>query len=258
MLARAERKKGRNEAAGKGRLRFFSETALRTSDFGRVPGQEVIHGLFRIESCNRGKYPKGICREKEDVLRVPSDTGKHRIVYEVQWVGGTRVFRDRIIVIVGDFAFSIENHVLKDRTTPNCIPDLWLALLGEVNALRIAAAFEVENPRVAPTVFVIPDQVAIRVCGQSGLAGARKTKKQSGLTIHAAIGGTVHRENATLREEVIQHGENRLLDLSRVTRPSDDNEPGLEINDDYRLAAHFGAKHVSLETETHAARQPLH
>src|SRR6266852_4610070 len=184
---------------------FFSEDALRTSEFGRVAGQEVIHRLLRIESGNRGNYPKGIRREKEDVLRVPSDAGKHRIVYEVQWIRGTRVFGDRIVGIVGDFALFVENHVLKHRTTPNGIPDLWLALLGEVNALRVAASFEIENPRVAPTVLVISDQVAIGVCGQSGLASARKAKKQSRLPVHAAIGGTVHRENLTVREKIVQH-----------------------------------------------------
>src|SRR5258708_10485898 len=247
MLARAERKKGRNEAAGKGRLRFFSETALRTSDFGRVPGQEVIHGLFRIESCNRGKSRKGICREKEDVLRVPSDTGKHRIVYELQWISSTRVFRDRIIVIVGGFAFFVENHVFKDRTRPNCIPDLWLALLGEVNALRVAAPFEIENPRVAPTVLVISDQVAIGVCRQSGLAGARKAKKQSGLAIDAAIGRTVHRENLTVREKIVQHRENGFLDLSRVTRPPDENDARLEVDRDDRFRPHLVDKRVGLK-----------
>src|SRR5260370_37261149 len=81
----------------------------------------------------------------------------------------------------------------------------------------------------------------------SGLASARKAKKQSRLPVHAAIGGTVHREHAKPREEVIQHGENGLLDLSCVTRPSDENEPGLEINGDDRRGAHFVDKRVCLK-----------
>jgi hypothetical protein len=101
-----------------------------------------------------------------------TDARKDCIVYEVQWIGGTCVFRDRIIIIVGYFGFLIENHVLKDRPTPNCIPDLRLAFFREVNALRVAAPFEIENPCVAPTVLVIPDQLAIRICGQSSFAGA--------------------------------------------------------------------------------------
>ena len=39
----------------------------------------------------------------------------------------------------------------------------------------------------------------------------------------------MHREHAALREQVIQHGENGLLDLSCVTRPADENEPGLKL-----------------------------
>src|SRR5229473_6711790 len=74
-----------------------------------------------------------------------------------------------------------------------------------------------------------------------------RPKKQSGLAIDAAIGGTVHRENLTVREKIVQHRENGLFDLPCVTRSSDENEPGLEINGDDRLRAHVVDKRVCLK-----------
>ena len=139
----------------------------------------MIQGLLRIQFRNRRKYPKGIRRQKEDILRVSPEAGKDGVVYEVEWVCSARVFGDRTIVIVGDFALPVEHHVLKDRTPPDSIPNLRLVLLGEVNAFRVTTAFEVENPGVAPTMFIVAYQVALRICGQSGFPSARKAEKRA-------------------------------------------------------------------------------
>src|SRR5260370_9604830 len=103
-----------------------------------------------MESGNWGKHAKGIRREKEDVLWVPSDARKDCIINEVQWIGGTRVFRDRIIVIVGDFAFFVENHVLKNLPTPNCLPDVFRSPFLIVNALCLSVPFAITTSPVTP------------------------------------------------------------------------------------------------------------
>jgi hypothetical protein len=65
-------------------------------------------------------------------------------------------------------------------TAPNLMafPDLRLALLVEVDDLGVAAALEVEDAVVVPAVLVVADQLALRVGGQRGLAGAGEAEEE--------------------------------------------------------------------------------
>ncbi|MPM95658.1 hypothetical protein SDC9_142813 [bioreactor metagenome] len=45
-------------------------------------------------------------------------------------------------------------------------------LLRQVDALGVAAALDVEDAPVAPAVLIVADQLAVRVSGQCGFAGA--------------------------------------------------------------------------------------
>jgi len=68
---------------------------------------------------------------------------------------------------------SSQNHILQHRTKANGAEDLRLFFLGQIDALRIAAAFKIENTGGAPAVLVVADQPPRRVGRERRLAGAR-------------------------------------------------------------------------------------
>jgi hypothetical protein len=58
----------------------------------------------------------------------------------------------------------IDDHVLHDRSEADRVPDLRLLLLRKVDALRVAAALEVENARVRPAVLVVSYETPLGIC----------------------------------------------------------------------------------------------
>jgi len=47
----------------------------------------------------------------------------------------------------------------------------------------------------------------------------------------------MHRKDVLRREQVVERGEDRLLDLARVTGAADDDDPPAEVDQDERLTA---------------------
>ena len=105
-----------------------------------------------------------------------------------------------------------------------------LPLLGQINALGIAAALKVEDGVVRPAVFVVADEFAVGVGGESGLAGAGEAEEQGGIPGVADVGGAVHGENTLLGHEVVHHGEDGLLDLTRILGTGDKDHFLLIVN----------------------------
>src|SRR5215211_8549423 len=91
---------------------------------------------------------------------------------KLQGIGGTRIFRDRIIVQVNRARHRIKRDVLEDRPkSSGRRVDLRLCGLGEADHFGVAATFEVEYSIVAPTMLIVTDQAPRGICRESCLAG---------------------------------------------------------------------------------------
>src|SRR5205823_10640291 len=126
--------------------------------------------------------------------------------------------------------------------------DLRFGILVDPDRLRVAAAFEVEDAAVAPSVLVIADKAARGISRKRGLAGPAQTKEQGGVrTIRVCVGRAMHRKDVLRREQVVERGENRLLDLACVTGAADDDDPPAEVDQDERLTARAVSLRLGLE-----------
>src|SRR5439155_4145417 len=97
--------------------------------------------------------------------------------------------------------------------------DLGLRLLVDADRLRVAAAFEVEDPAVAPSMLVVADQASRGLGGQGGLPGpAEAEEKRDVGAVRVRVGRAMHWEHALRREKVVERSEDRLLDLARISR----------------------------------------
>src|SRR5690606_12387475 len=110
-------------------------------------------------------------------------------------------------------------------------PDHRLVLFGQVDALGIATAFDVEHHAFAPAVLVVADQVATRVGGQGGLAGAGQAEEQGDVTVFTDVGGAVHRQHVLLRQQEVLHREHGLLHLAGVAHAGDQHLLLGEVDD---------------------------
>ena len=86
-------------------------------------------------------------------------------------------------------------------------------------------------------MLVIADQLAVRVGGEGGLAGAGETEEHGGVAVRADVGGAVHREHALLGQDIVHDGEHGLLDLARVLRAADHDLVRLIVDEDRGLGA---------------------
>src|SRR5262249_52126412 len=103
---------------------------------------------------------------------------------QIDRVGGPRVLGQALVVVVRLPGVWIERDVLQDGAeVVGCGVDLRLRLSRDANRLGVAAALEVEDALVTPSVLVIADQPPGRVRGERCLAGAGESEEQS----HVAI-----------------------------------------------------------------------
>ena len=117
----------------------------------------------------------------------------------------------------------------------------------DADRLGIAPAFEVEHSAVAPAVLIVADEAARRVGRQCRLAGSAQAEEQGHVrAVRVGVGGAVHRKHALRREEVVEGGEDRLLDLPGVAGAADDHDPTAEVDQDEGLAPRAVALSVRL------------
>ena len=88
---------------------------------------------------------------------------RDRARYVLQRVGDAGVLRQHAVGVVYLARAPVHHHVLQHGSEADGVPDLGFLLRGKVYRLRVAAAFEVEDPRVGPAVLVVPDQVPLGV-----------------------------------------------------------------------------------------------
>src|SRR5918996_3634802 len=137
---------------------------------------------------------------------------------ELERIGGTRVLGYRVVVKVDLSRARVHHGVLDNRTEADGGPDLGLLLLREVDALRVATSFEVEDAVSRPAVLVVPDQTAGGIRRQSGFARSRQPEEESNVPSLADVRRAVHREDTLYRIQIVRRGKDRLLHLACVLR----------------------------------------
>src|SRR5262249_5330047 len=120
---------------------------------------------------------------------------------------------------------------------PGRAEDLRLVVCIQADDLGVAAALEVEDAVVAPAVLVVADEGALRVGGEGRLPRAREAEEAGVATVLVDVRVAMDREDAAQGEEVVEDGEDRLLDLARVLRAADEHDAAREVEDDERLRA---------------------
>jgi hypothetical protein len=132
----------------------------------------------------------------------------------------------------------VHRHVLEHRAEGRRRAiDLRLVVGVQADDLGVAAPLEVEDAVVAPPVLVVADERAHRVGGEGRLPRARKAEEEGDVAALVDVRGAVHREDAAQREEVVEDGEDRFLDLARVLRASDEHDAAGEVEDDEGFGA---------------------
>ena len=93
-------------------------------------------------------------------------------------------------------------------------------------------------------MLVIADQDTLGIGGQRGFAGARQAEEDRGIIriVLRVVGGAVHRHDALARQDVVEDGENALLDFTGIGGVADQDQFFLEGNRDHG----FGAAPVAL------------
>ena len=160
-----QQQEGCAETGGEGRLRGH-DAALGAGQLGGVAAQVVVHGLLLVEDGDGRQHAESVGREEDDLARVRAAGNRtHDVVDVVNRVGDTGVL-GLLGGVEVDIAFRIHNEVLQQRIATDGVEDVGLFLLTEVDALRVAAALEVEDAVVVPAVLVVADEGAVRVGGE--------------------------------------------------------------------------------------------
>ena len=142
------------------------------------------------------------------------------------------VCETRIVVVnsadpcgVGE-VFSIFNEGSK----LNCIKDIGFLFATQAVALCVATTFNVEYILISPNVFIVSDKRTLRVAGESSFTSARKSKKNSGITIDANVSGAVHAEGFLLWHIVMHYAEDSLFHLTCIGSAKDNLFFGAEVD----------------------------
>ena len=213
---------GLSEAGGEGRS-GLGDSALGSGKLCGESGQEVVLGLFGSQDGYRRQYAEGVSGQEDNFLGCRRCGYRaHNVLNMVNRIRYTGVLGHALIGEV-DLAVLIQSYVLKQSVSLDCVVDIRLGVLVQVDNLCIAAALEVEHAVVVPAVLVIADQQTLGIGGKGGLTGSGKAEEDGGvLTVHIGIRGAVHGSDSLQRQVVVHHGEHTLLHLSAI--------PGVQDN----------------------------
>src|SRR5204863_8233668 len=108
---------------------------------------------------------------------------------EAERIRAARVLGVRQVIQLHLARFRIEHDVLENGAEAvGSVPDLRLGLFRQLDHLRIAAALEVEDSTITPSMLVVADQSPLRIARQRRLAGTGPAEKQPGIAVRADIG----------------------------------------------------------------------
>lgn len=210
----------------------------------------MITGLFRRELADRREDAESITSEHNDVRGLPVDqTGDASVWNEINGIRAAGVFGYADVVIVWVAGSEVIHDVLENGTKTDGVKYLWLLLSREIDAFGVAAALNVEHPIVRPNVFVIANQLAVRVCRQGGFSSSREPKEESDISVLGAhVCGGVERKLSKLdRLEVVHDREDPLLHLPGVFCPENNHLHPLEVDLDRGCRAHALGESIGRE-----------
>ena len=237
IFGRMARHEGGAEAGGEGRLRLLAQTLLGAGDLGGEAGQEVIHGLRRRQLGDRRQHAEGIGRQHDDVPGMSGAAGGAGVGNEIDRIGGAGVFGQGRVVQVERAGGRVHHHILQHGAEAlGGGEDFRLGLAAQLDHLGIAAAFDVEDAMLGPTVFIVTHQRARRIGRQRGLAGAGKAEKYGRFAIAAHIGRAVHAHHPLGGQQIVHDGEDRLLHLAGIGGAADQDQLPGKVHRDHGAA----------------------
>ena len=153
-----------------------------------------------------------------------------------QRVGGAGVLGEAFVIEVHPAGVGVEADVFQDGPkVAHRLPDQRLLFGPQPDGLGIAAALQVEDAVIAPSMFVIADQAPPGVGGEGGLSSAGQAEEQGHIAGGPHVGRAMHTEHPLAREQVVQYGEDGLLDLAGVAGAADQDQAAAEVQDDEDL-----------------------
>src|SRR5450830_2125810 len=191
VFASRTREERRAEAGGEGRLDAGARTHFSRAHQCGVAGQEVVSGLFFAEDRHRWQYSGQVAGQEDHGVWLATEVFRCAFFDQLARVGRTAVLGQAVVGVVGLFV-GVQRDVFQHGAVLDGFPDHRLVLLGQVDALGIATAFDVEHHAHAPAVFVVTDQVTAFVSRQGGLASARQTEEQGHVALFAPVRRAVH------------------------------------------------------------------
>ena len=73
-------------------------------------------------------------------------------------------------------------------------------------------------------MLVIANQHLAGIGGKRSLSGSGKTEENAGIAFFTDIVRAMHRQDIFLRKEIVENGENRFFDLTRIGRTADNHK----------------------------------
>ena len=228
--------------AGRESRRGFLDAAFGAGHLGGITAQELILGLVGIKPRNGRQHAESVGGEENHLARMAALRHRlHDIVDVVNRVGDTGVFGLGSVVVVDFARLGVEHHVFQKRIALDGAENIGFVFFGEVDALGVAAAFEIEHAFVVPAVFVITDKLTFGVGRKGGLARSRKPEENGRVAVFAHVGRAVHGGHALERQKVVHHREEAFLHFPAVPRAADYGSLFVEVKGHVNLAVHaFG------------------
>lgn len=142
----------------------------------------------------------------------------------IQRISHAGIFRDGIITEIRRSRLRVDDNIFHDGAKTDRAIDFRLTVFGQVNALGIAAAFNVEDAVIPPAMFIITDKSTMGICGKGRLPRTGKPKEKGHITLAAFITGAVHGKNILLGQEEVHDGENGFFEFPSIkTTANEDN-----------------------------------
>ena len=185
------------EAGGECRLRFLY-APLGACKLAGITRYKMVLGHILGELGDRRQYAEGISGKENNGLGMSALAGNDAVGNILDRIRNTGILGNGRILKVEGSGILIDYNVFNKCSEADSVPDLRLVLLGEVYALRIAAAFEIEHSVIRPAVLVVSDKPAVWIRGEGGLSCSAKAEEQCGITVITDICRAMHGEHATL------------------------------------------------------------
>ena len=129
--------------------------------------------------------------------------------------------------------FIIHNYVLEDSAFFDSCEDFRFFFSGKVYYFSVATTFEVEYGIFrSPTVFVITDEVAVRIGRKGSFTSSRKTEEDSSIAVFTYVSRTVHWHSvAEYRQFKVHSREDTFFNFAGITSTTDKGDFFSKIKD---------------------------